>query len=163
MADFDVPINVTDSRGDTILHHMIQDGDYDAVHAFLESLKPNQRFNCMLSVVCHSSSDVKYFCVLSVYAVNDNEDTVLHEMMKRGNSGDYQELLSLLHFAQSRSIKFPMNVSDENGNLLLHLMLQKQSDLKASELKLFLSEDVFSEQLDKTLLRAFNKRGESAL
>ena len=47
VKDFHVPINVADSNGDTIMHHMVRRGDYDAVHAFIGSLRPNQRFNCM--------------------------------------------------------------------------------------------------------------------
>ena len=159
---FDVPINVVDSNGDTIVHHMIRAGDYDAVYAFLESLKSNQRFNCMYFAVIHPNAyDVND--TNPVYAVNDNKDTVVHEIMKRGKSGDHEELLFLMNYARAHSMELPLNVPDKKGNLMLHLMLRAQSDISPPQMRLFLSENVIQEHLSQTTLLAFNEDGESAL
>ena len=41
----DVPVDVQDGKGDTIIHHMIRRRDYTAINVLLDSLKPNQHFN----------------------------------------------------------------------------------------------------------------------
>merc|ERR1712228_640970 len=102
VAKYDVPINIADDRGDTILHHMIRAADYDAIYELLNALKPNQRFQ--------------------FDARNDDGNTVLHEMVKKN---DYDELKHLLNIIDIKSeITRSLKVFNESGESPLYLALQ---------------------------------------
>eukprot|EP01084_Bolivina_argentea_P320086 555312_1 len=104
VSAYDVPINIQDDKGDTILHHIIRCQDYNAIYALLESLKPKQRVNFM--------------------TVNDNQETVIQEMMKQN---DYKELKRLLDTIQSKSYDIPVNAKDEKGNTVIHHMVRNKA------------------------------------
>merc|ERR1712228_897888 len=102
VAKYDVPINIADDRGDTILHHMIRNADYDAIYELLSVLKPNQRFE--------------------FDARNDNGDSVIHEMIKKN---EYKELEHLLNIIDMKSdIVRCLKMFNNSGESPLYLALE---------------------------------------
>eukprot|EP01084_Bolivina_argentea_P156250 272302_1 len=45
VADYDVPVNIQDDQGNTVMHHMVQNNDFKATQVLLNALKPMQRIN----------------------------------------------------------------------------------------------------------------------
>eukprot|EP01084_Bolivina_argentea_P203336 347315_1 len=99
--EHDVPINIQDDNGDTVIHHMIRNADYSAIYALLGSLKPQQRFNFHIK--------------------NDKEYTIIHELMKQKN---WVELIYLLNMAKTKAFDIPIDVTDDFGNTIIHLMIR---------------------------------------
>eukprot|EP01084_Bolivina_argentea_P067294 122575_1 len=69
ISQFDVPVNEQDNEGNTILHHMVQNRDFDAIKTLITALKPKQRVHF----------DVQ----------NDTGDTIIHEMIKQRATAKY--------------------------------------------------------------------------
>eukprot|EP01084_Bolivina_argentea_P036714 67870_1 len=89
----DVPFNVQDGNGDTIIHHMIRRHDYAAVPLLLDLLKPNQRFH---------------------FDVRNNEGkTIIHEMIEQNNYKNLNNLLDIIRVKSNTTLN--INVQDGNG------------------------------------------------
>eukprot|EP01083_Nonionella_stella_P113712 335355_1 len=107
----DVPINVADYNGDTILHHMIRRADYDGVYSVLFNLKPRQRFN--------------------FHSVNDKGDTIIHEMIKQAHYAELKHLLDIIAL-QSNGPLNNLGIFNNDGKSAIYLALEQDiNTLKA--------------------------------
>ena len=114
MQKFDVPINIQDHDGDTIIHHMIRKRDLDGVYELLKVLKPNQRFNFEVT--------------------NDEGNTILHEMLKQMKNNvnqnfedkcmDLKRLLDILTSDKGMNL----NSFNNAGESLLYLAIDQDVD-----------------------------------
>eukprot|EP01084_Bolivina_argentea_P067291 122567_1 len=116
ISEYDVPINIQDDKGDTILHHMIQKNDYEGIYELLKALKPNQKFN--------------------FNAQNLDGDTVIHAMINKSNSccdiyDELNELLSIIGLKSENELN--LAVFNDKGQTPLHLALQNDVDNLQSE------------------------------
>eukprot|EP01084_Bolivina_argentea_P024887 46328_1 len=107
VKDYDVPINTQDSKGDTIIHHMIRNKDFDAIYELFDVLKPEQRFNFNTQ--------------------NDNGDTVLHEMVKQNNYSELKQLLNIIRLQSNTEIN--LKSFNNAGQSVLFLALEQDRTL----------------------------------
>eukprot|EP01084_Bolivina_argentea_P172299 298477_1 len=104
---YDVPLDVQDANGNTIIHHMIKENDYNAVETVFSSLKPNQKIH--LSVFNNSGESIMYLALQHDYNVLNRMNREIKEERKYDVEVDdlYQEYrqkmlhrLLLMHDAQ---------------------------------------------------------------
>eukprot|EP01083_Nonionella_stella_P193903 715584_1 len=103
VRDYDVPINMVDDKGDSIIHHMIRRKDYDGIYELLNALKLNQKFNF----------DIK----------NDLGDTVIHEMIRENNCDELTHLLNIIHLKVGKSLR--LNTFNDSGESLVYFAMQQ--------------------------------------
>ncbi len=110
---FDVPVNIQDDKGDTVMHHIIRNKDYDAIYVLLNSLKPRQVYNFRTA--------------------NHKGHTAIHEIIKCNNGEmngqlehDYSELKRFLNTIQLKSYDIPINAQNAAGDTIVHLIIRNK-------------------------------------
>eukprot|EP01083_Nonionella_stella_P234496 825442_1 len=113
VSEYDVPINIPDDKGDTILHHMIRKRDFDGIHELLELLDPLQIY------------------MLNFEARNAAGNTIMHELVEQENYQEiYDELKYLLNKIRATSgASCDLNVFNSLGESVLYLALEHDRKL----------------------------------
>eukprot|EP01084_Bolivina_argentea_P168991 292967_1 len=106
IRDHDVPINGQDDKGNTVIHYMIKRRDYGAIEQFLDALKPDQKLN--------------------LGTENDRGHTIFHEFMN-AKPIDFDEVTNIIKILQSKGYNIPINITDDDGNTLIHHMVKQQA------------------------------------
>eukprot|EP01084_Bolivina_argentea_P080713 146175_1 len=106
VRDYDVPINMQDNKGNTILHHIIRRKDFDAIYELMNVLKSDQHF----------IFDIR----------NHNGDTIVHEMVKQNNHSELQHLLNTIQLQANAEIN--LKSFNNAGESVLYLALQRDRE-----------------------------------
>eukprot|EP01083_Nonionella_stella_P089131 248668_1 len=135
VKNYNVPINITDKNGNTILHHMLHQNDDEAMNIILSSLKPHQRIN--------------------VNAENDNGVIVFHEIIKQNGVNGFKMLLKSLKGKET--INFQLQ--NKKGDTILHEIIRKND---YDEMQQIL-ELITAKSKKRITWGAFNDSGESCM
>eukprot|EP01083_Nonionella_stella_P089132 248670_1 len=135
VTSYNVPINITDKNGNTILHHMLQQNDEKAINILLSSLKPHQRIN--------------------VNAENDNGVIVWHEIIKQNGVNGLKMLLKSLKGKET--INF--HSQNKKGDTILHEIIKKNDYEEMQQIV----EVINAKAKTRIAWGAFNDAGESCM
>eukprot|EP01083_Nonionella_stella_P267985 905610_1 len=175
VSEFDVPINTRDAKGDTIMHHMIRNKDYDGIRAFLDSLQAKQRFNFDAQnddnrIVMHEL--IRYFktdgltmlfgAIKPTQFINFNlqdhtEDTVLHLLARDNNLNAITTVLDNLKSKQSCNF----GIQNKHKNTVMHQLLAHGA-FNAEELQRVLR-IMKNKSIQNVNISAFNNKGETVM
>eukprot|EP01083_Nonionella_stella_P267987 905612_1 len=175
VSTYDAPINTRDAKGDTIMHHMIRNKDYDGIRAFLDSLQAKQRFNFDAQnddnrIVMHEL--IRYFktdgltmlfgAIKPTQFINFNlqdhtEDTVLHLLARDNNLNAITTVLDNLKSKQSCNF----GIQNKHKNTVMHQLLAHGA-FNAEELQRVLR-IMKNKSIQNVNISAFNNKGETVM